>query len=272
MPRGIVAAVWSDDLGVVVKGVYPNDLEYNRDDLLRIFTAHATGEGEAGFLAMRLVGSKIASYYSGYSESEQKFISLFLHVDEDPELFQDTLPDVAASIFNVINSSELDMALADAFNKLTRLSTMSLEQRLALIFKDPIRRVILQRLTEGPILKSEMSEWLERDITQETVNLDAILGPLIRAKIIYEDWVEGMPGKVLFLVRDVFATRVPPEKIVAQVKEGIVPKDLGDRYLSDLKNFFQNYKPRSDEVWELSKIITDPDVYDTLMFLRSRIP
>jgi len=47
MPLGYVITEWTEDQGLIVKLSYPENLEIDLDDMMRIFYAHITGAGEA---------------------------------------------------------------------------------------------------------------------------------------------------------------------------------------------------------------------------------
>ncbi|MEE9376465.1 MAG: hypothetical protein V3V33_00330 [Candidatus Lokiarchaeia archaeon] len=54
MPYGFIITEWTEDQGLVVKPSYPEDLQNDLDDMIRIFYAHIKGAGEAGKLLVRL--------------------------------------------------------------------------------------------------------------------------------------------------------------------------------------------------------------------------
>ena len=43
MPHGYIITEWTEDQGLVVKLSYPEDLQIDLDDMMRIFYAHITG-------------------------------------------------------------------------------------------------------------------------------------------------------------------------------------------------------------------------------------
>ena len=79
MPKGYIITKWTDE-GLEIPVNYPDDLELDYDDLMRIFYAHITGAGAAGNLLVRLESAKanVNSFFTGM-ESEPNFsLRLFL--------------------------------------------------------------------------------------------------------------------------------------------------------------------------------------------------
>ncbi len=94
MPKGLACARWDDKTGLRVVGVYPRGLDVSEDDMLRVFTAHAMGKPEAGFLTMTLEGTNlaVASFYTGIMRGRDQFcIMLFLELEEDARSFEEGL-------------------------------------------------------------------------------------------------------------------------------------------------------------------------------------
>ncbi|MFX1525861.1 MAG: hypothetical protein ACFFCC_20315, partial [Promethearchaeota archaeon] len=88
MPKGIIITEWTED-GLVAKYNYPEDLETDIDDMMRIFYAHITGAGEAGNVLVRLekTRSNVSSYFTGMESETPFMINLMLDLGEEPEMF-----------------------------------------------------------------------------------------------------------------------------------------------------------------------------------------
>ena len=54
MPHGFIITDWTENQGLVVKLSYPENLEIDLDDMMRIFYAHITSAGEAGNVSVLL--------------------------------------------------------------------------------------------------------------------------------------------------------------------------------------------------------------------------
>ena len=89
MAKGFVITKWTEDQGLVVYHSYPENLEVDLDDMMRIFYAHITGAGEAGNVLVRLEKAKanVSSYFTGMESVTPLIINLMLELGEDPEMF-----------------------------------------------------------------------------------------------------------------------------------------------------------------------------------------
>nr|MDO8132889.1 hypothetical protein [Candidatus Njordarchaeum guaymaensis] len=203
MPRGIVAVRWDDTQGTVLRAKHPQDLQLTADEMMRIFTSHAMGEGKAGFMSMKLETMNIASYYTGLAArgEPQHYIALVLDSGEDAGMFEEPLTENARELLKSIEKNNFQQLLVKGYDKLSTHVKLAGEQRLALILLDPVRRLIFKRLTEGSMSKIELQEWLEQEIQAQVTDIDLLLIPLIRTNLVKKAVVEGITGDCIFLVR-----------------------------------------------------------------------
>ena len=48
MPQGFEITKWTNDLGMLVEMKYPETIEVDLDDMMRVFYAHIVGAGAGG--------------------------------------------------------------------------------------------------------------------------------------------------------------------------------------------------------------------------------
>ena len=109
MPHGLSVCRWDDKVGLRIVGVYPRNLGVSEDDMLRVFTAHAMGKPEAGFLTMTLEGTNlaVASFYTGILRGRDQFcIMLFMELDEEPRSYEEGLTLASSEIVENIGEPE----------------------------------------------------------------------------------------------------------------------------------------------------------------------
>ena len=89
MPRGFIITEWTEDRGLAVTLNYPESLDIDLDDMMRIFYAHITGAGEAGNVLVRLekARSNVASFFTGMESARPIMVNLMLELGEDPDMF-----------------------------------------------------------------------------------------------------------------------------------------------------------------------------------------
>ena len=89
MPKGFIITEWTEDRGLAVTLNYPESLDIDLDDMMRIFYAHITGAGEAGNVLVRLekARSNVASFFTGMESARPIMVNLMLELGEDPDMF-----------------------------------------------------------------------------------------------------------------------------------------------------------------------------------------
>jgi biotin operon repressor len=273
MPKGIVTVRWDDTQGTVVKAKHPEDLQLTADEMMRIFTSHAMGEGKPGFMSMKLEAMNVASYYTGLAArgEPQYYIAIILGADEDAGIYEELLTEAAKELLKQLNSKTFQHELVRAYEKLSTYTKLTNEQRIALILLDPTRKLIFKKLNEGCMSKIELQEWLEQETGTQVTDIDILLVPLIRTNLIKKAVVEGITGDCVFLVKDVFVTFAPPEKIMTKILQGEIRGDLAKTSRSQMLEFFKEYKMTDSDANNVAEIITDIDNYDIIRELRNDI-
>ncbi|MHA1338522.1 MAG: hypothetical protein ACTSRZ_01165 [Promethearchaeota archaeon] len=276
MPRGMIVARWDDRLGITPEAAYPPEIEnvLEHDDLLTIFSTHAISE-KAGILAMRIKRLNIISYYSGLpegEETEQYFVVVILEQEEDPASYEERLTEIAKLIIASIDKPGFNEMFAKFYEQLIKMEKITEEQRYAFIFRDRYRRLLLQKLTNGPMTKEGLAKWISKEVDQEVTDIDGLLAPLKKTELIEE--INISKGKkvsleYIFLMRDVAVIRVPNVEIFKAAKSGQMPEDIRQKYIEEVENFFKNYRISNADAGILGEIVSDPDMYEIINVLRN---
>jgi hypothetical protein len=274
MPMGLSVARWDDKVGLRVVGVYPRNLGVSEDDMLRVFTAHAMGKPEAGFLTMTLEGTNLAvsSYYTGILRGRDQFcIMLFMGLDEEPRSYEEGLTLAASEIVENIGEPEFVEYLGEVFEKLKRMVELSVEQRLAKVFVDQETRLLMHKLARGGIPAEELREWLELQTGKHYPDLGLVTLPLLRSGLVEEDWINAVSDNCVFLVNDLLGARFPPEQALKLAKSGGLNKEQYNELENRVKRFFEVYEWSEDDTVMIGQLLLDPDIYDVTKTLRRKI-
>lgn len=235
----------------------------------------------------------ICFYHQAVDDSQYLIVSIYL-LDEDYEIFEDiirTLTKRTIPLFHKLATGNLknlqfldsvynamEMEIKYAIFQIERLSNLTKTQKVGLIYFSEDRSRLLEILRNGPI--SRKTVFMELTRTFENLNLDQALRPFIELNLIRRDWAKGTrdketgiisgQGEYLFLVKDVFLVRKPPELIIGQMKEN---QDIGIKYQKILDEFYNNYDPIKDIKKEgklLGSFLLNPDTYDLMSLLSNR--
>lgn len=277
MPNGIVIVRWDDKLGVVIEGMYPRGLKINEDQVMRIFTTHAMGGGEAGFLSMTIENLSIASYYSGLPEEgrSQYYVALLLQDDENADIFEDPLTEISKLLIDHVKDKYFEQFLAKEFEDIQKLTVMTEEQRYSMIQRDERRVLVLTKLGLGPIYKDELRKWLSDQLGEEVLDLEAILSPFFKTHMIHElpmDKPDGSQNSCLFLIKDVFVMRSPVEKFYKISKAGTAPSEMKkvfEDYREEVDSYFGDYKFGDADSIIIAEVVADPSSYNLITILRN---
>ncbi|MHA1276528.1 MAG: hypothetical protein ACTSQ8_05015 [Candidatus Helarchaeota archaeon] len=277
MPFGIIMVRWDDKLGVVVEGMYPKTLKISEDHIMRIFTTHAMGGGEASFLSMSIENLYIASYYTGLPEEgrSQYYVALLLSEEENADIYEEPLIEVTPLLIQHVKDKYFDRFLIKQFEDIQKLAEMTEEQRYAMIHRDMRRILALRKLGLGAIQKNTLKKWLSDQLGEEILDLEAILSPFYKTEMIKDLPVETMDGgqiNCIFLIKDVFSARCPVEKFYKMGKNGEVTPDMKkvfEIYKERVDSFFKDYKLGDEDSRQIADILADPSHYNLITILRN---
>jgi len=285
MPKGFIITKWTEDKGLVVQIKYPGTITVDLDDMMRIFYAHITGAGEAGNVFVRLENarSNVSSHFTGMESENPYMINLMLELGEYPEIYgEKIIEEINQNIVNYLNKidenkqqapeliEELIRYIKDSLFLLERLENLSKEQKLAQIYSGAKTRTILNILQERARSKRELQGILEQKLERLISNLDIVLDPFVKTDLIRQDWVEGSSDILLFLKSDFVIMRAPPEKLVEQAQKNSPDPQVAQKYLDDVREFFQNYDPNEEDNLKIASIMINPDIYDYIALFREK--
>ncbi len=285
MPRGFIITEWTEDRGLAVTLNYPESLDIDLDDMMRIFYAHITGAGEAGNVLVRLekARSNVASFFTGMESERPIMVNLMLELGEDPDMFGEAvireinettltyLRQMGTSVsqtYDIVN--ELKNYLKNALFLLERLKNLTKEQRLAQIYTSEKGRKILEVLQDRPLSRKELQAILEEKLSKIISNIEVTLDPFVKTGIIKQDWIEGDSDISLFLLSDFTIFRAPVAKLVEDARKKLPNPELATIYLEEVNNFFKTYKPSLEDNLKIAKNMINPDKYDFITLFRER--
>ncbi|MHA2338970.1 MAG: hypothetical protein ACXACX_16820 [Candidatus Hodarchaeales archaeon] len=286
MPIGFVITEWTEDEGLAVTHSYPEDLNIDLDDMMRIFYAHITGAGEAGNVLVRLekARSNVSSYFTGMESEAPLMVNLMLELGEDPEMFGETVIQEMNEIIlgylkqmgtNVSQDYEIVKELKDylknALFLLDKLKNLTKEQRMAQIYISEKGRAILEILQEKPLLRKELQGFLEEKLNKIISNIEFTLDPFIKTGLVKQDWVEDETDITLFLLSDFVLLRTPVEKLIEDARKNLPTPTLATKYIEVATEFFKNYKPNLEDSLKIAQNMINPDKYDYITLFRERV-
>jgi len=269
MPIGLILMRWDPKVSTEIISKYPEELIITEETLMQIYAAHEY-TAEPGMISLMVGHLNISSYYTG--GDRPLYIILLLNLDDDPDIYEGGLADISRIITqNYDNQAYLEM-IPFLFQRLSAYPHLNKEQALALTYEDEINRLLINRLREeGVVSKSELKVWMKEKYYRGFFDIDGILVELIKKEIIKETSVKGMPSELIFLINDIFTIRRPPIKILNNPVERGLPESLVEAYKSEVRKYFQNYRPSEEDNLQLLKVLTDPQLYEILKLLRIAI-
>jgi len=269
MPVGLVVMKWDERVGTEILAKYPEEIIVTDKTLMQVYSTHEYS-GESGMISLMVGSLNIASYYTGPEKGY--YILLLLNLDDDPDSYEGGLIDVSRIILQNLEDEAYAKLIPSLFQRLSVYPTLNNEQRLAMTYQDEIKRMILNRLRdEGVVSKSELMVWLKDKYRQGFVDLEGVLIELIKRELIKEASVKGMPSELIFLIHDMLMLRVPPVQLLKDPADRGLPSKLAGDYRTEVKKFFQNYRPSEQDNLRIIDIIINPQVYETLRLLRTAI-
>ena len=285
MPKGIIITEWTEDQGLVAKYNYPEEIETDLDDMMRIFYAHITGAGEAGNVMVRLekARSNVSSYFTGMESEKPFMINLILELGEEPEMFGETvIQEINTTILEFLDRmgtgvsqdyetvKNLKTYIKGALFLLERLKNLTKEQRLAQIYISDKGRTILETLQEKPVSRKELQGIVGEKLNKIISNIEITLDPFVKTGLIKQDWVEGDSDISLFLLKDFSFFRSPVTKLIEDAKKNLPTPTLATKYIEEVTKFFTNYEPTKEDNLKIALNMMNPDKYDYITLFRER--
>jgi hypothetical protein len=258
---------WDERIGVEIIGSYPEEASIQEKTLMQLYSQHEF-TGEAGMVSITAGAVNLASYYTGPETAI--YVILILTAEEVADVFEEGLAEIARQIVANVDSGQLQPLLPSLFQRLSVYPTLKDEQRLGMLLNSEVKRMILNRLRdEAAITKSEIAVWLKDQYKDGFVDLESILNGMIKAGVVKVASVKGLPSDMVFLAEDIMALRVPPAELVKDPVDHHLPESLKSSYLTEVRNFFENYTPSEADALEIiDKVFLDPGCYETLTLMR----
>ncbi|NVM04607.1 MAG: hypothetical protein HWN67_19950 [Candidatus Helarchaeota archaeon] len=262
---------WDDKEGVLLESKYPEDLKIEQDEIMRIYTSHAMGEGRPGLLSIKLSGAdNVLSYFTGIDVQTQYAIAILLDIDEDSNWFEDPLLESVNNIISNVGTEKFKGLLSKTFVYIVKSSKLTQEQIYAFILKDYKLNKLFEILKEGPLTIKDLKDRLEKELGETVSNLDNLLSHLIRGNLIIRDFIKEGKVENIFLIRDFYGTRLPPYNIISQVQSKKFSSVLANDFIQHLLEYFQLYTPSAKDIERLAEIITNPIYYDLISIMRKQ--
>ncbi|MHA1695580.1 MAG: hypothetical protein ACTSWR_12350 [Candidatus Helarchaeota archaeon] len=262
---GFFIFTWDSRTGTVLKSKFPTDINLYSDILMKIYQAHAYEEG-GGFISLTIGALNVASYLI---EDEKYYFSLLLSIDEDPDTYEDALIDAAKAVMNDLYEDRYVALLPSIFQRISIYPKLEYEQKLAMIYLDLEKRYILDRLVDdGSSTVTELLGWLKDKTNKKFIDIDSILSSLVKLGLVKVVSVKGLTSDSVFLIGDIFITRIPATSSIVQIRRYNLPEKIVNDYLDETRSFFAKYVPSIEDNEIICKAIVNPDVFKILKVLR----
>ena len=269
MPTGLILMKWDERLGVSILAQHPEAIEVSSKTLMQIYSTHEYS-GEAGLISLNVGAMNLVSYYTGPDIGV--YLILALTMDEDPEVFEDGLSDATRLIVQNLDNDAYKPLIPSIFQRLSVFPKLTEELKTAMLYTDSARRMVIKRLQEeGLILKSEIAVWLKDQYREGFADVEGLIQSLIKDSIVKTRSVKGSPSEVLYLINDIFITRVPPSTLIRGAANRGLPSVLADDYKENVVSFFREYRNTEEDDLKLLDTLLDPPTYETLKLLRQAI-
>jgi hypothetical protein len=268
MPMGLMMMKWDEKAGPEAIAVYPEELPIQSKSLLQIAAGHEY-TSEAGIICLQSGYMNIVSYYMG--NKTEIYANLFLSLDENPDDYEESLPDVARKLSECHSLKEIKEVLRDQYIRVCIFPNYTEEQKLCLILTDPIKFNILQRVRdEGSVLRSELIVWIKELYPSTAMDLESVIGTFIQYNLFKQASIKGAPSDIIFLIRDLTVMRAPPVNIIKDPEKAGIPDKSVRNYRHECRFFFEEYNITHEDSKKLAELLLDPIIYDLLKVLRTK--
>jgi hypothetical protein len=268
-PVGLVFMKWDERIGTEILAKYPEETIISEKTLMQIYSTHEYS-GEKGVVTLSAGSLNIISYYSGPEKGY--YLLLILNLDDDPDIYEGGMADILRILLDNIDDDSYIKLIPPLFQRLSLYPSLSDEEVLALTYQDEIKQMIIDNLRDrGVITKSELTIWLRDRYIEGFVDIEATLIELLKRDIIKQVSVKGFPSELIVLTKDIFMLRVPPVKLFADPINSGLPTQFAKEYIAEVKKFFQNYQPTTEDNLKVVEILINPEVFETLRLLRTAI-
>ncbi|MFX1532211.1 MAG: DUF2341 domain-containing protein, partial [Promethearchaeota archaeon] len=208
-PLGLILMKWDERIGAELISKYPENVNVSDKTLMQIYGAHEYS-GERGLVSLIRGNLNVLSYYTGPESAY--YIVLILSIDDDPDMYEGAMPNIAQLILQHLDEDYYLQMIPSLFQRLSVYPSLTEEQNLLYYYQDDIKRMVINILRDyGVITKSELTIWVKDSELEGIIDLEAILADLIKIELIKVTSVKGIPSELIFLTKDFFMLRVPPD-------------------------------------------------------------
>ncbi|MFX1287132.1 MAG: hypothetical protein ACFFFY_01055, partial [Promethearchaeota archaeon] len=268
-PIGLIFMKWDERIGTEILLQYPEDIKISMKTLMQVYSTHEYS-GEKGVITLTEGSLNIVSYYSGPEKGY--YLILILNIDDDPDVYENGIVDALQIILLNLEDDFYKEMIPKLFQRLSLYPTFNYEQILINTYQNEIKNMILNFLRDdGVVIKSELLIWLKDKYLEAFIDVETILKDLMKAEIIKQVSIKGIPSEIIILTNDIVMLRTPPINLIKDIsKKGLLPS-LTEAYLNDVREFFKKYQPTKADNLKIAKVIVNPPVYETLRLLRLSI-
>ncbi|MFW9897214.1 MAG: hypothetical protein ACFFD7_15535, partial [Candidatus Thorarchaeota archaeon] len=268
-PLGLILMKWDEKIGMELIVKFPQDVTISDRTSMQIYGTHEYS-GEKGLINLISGSQNVLSYYTGPETGH--YIVLILSLDDDPDVYEGAMPNVARIILQNIEDQAYLQMIPSLFQRLSVYPSFTDEQSLIFFYQDDINRMIISILRDyGVITKSELIIWVKDREIEGFIDLEAILAELIKSELIKVASVKGIPSELIFFTKDMFMLRVPPDKLFENPVSYGLPTQFTKLYQAEVQKFFNEYYPSEEDERKLLDNLIDPEVYEVIRLLRTAI-
>jgi len=268
-PIGLVLMKWDERIGTEILAKYPEETTVSEKTLMQIYSTHEYS-GEKGIITLTSGLLNIISYYTGPEKGY--YLVLLLNMDDDPDVYEGGMADILRVLLDNIDDDSYIQLMPSLFQRLSVYPSLSDEEILSVHYQDEIKRMIIENLRDvGAITKSELMIWLRDKYVEGFIDIEATLLELLKRDIVKQVSVKGIPSELIFLTNDFFMLRVPPVKLYKDPAAKGLPTQFLKEYKTEIKKFFQNYKPTAEDNLRIIEILINPQAYEIIRLLRTSI-
>jgi len=268
-PLGLLLMKWDERIGAELLVKYPSDITVSDKTMIQIYSTHEYS-GERGIINLTFGSMNILSYYSGPDLGY--YLILLLSLDDDPDLYEGAMPNIVQIILKNLEDDVYLQMIPSLFQRLSVYPSLTDEQSLIFSYHEDTKRMIINILRDyGVITKSELIIWVREKELEGIIDLEAILANLIKTELIKVSSVKGIPSELIFLTRDIFMLRVPPNKLFKDPVSHGLPPQFVKEYQDEIQKFFNEYHPTEEDNLRVIDSLIDPEVYETLRLIRTTI-
>ncbi|MFX1426805.1 MAG: hypothetical protein ACFFBE_10165 [Promethearchaeota archaeon] len=268
-PLGLLLMRWDERIGAELLVKYPQDINVSDKTLMQVYGIHEYS-GDKGSITLIMGSLNILSYYTGPDSGY--YIVLILQLDDDPDIYDEGMANIAQIILQNLEDDAYLKMVPSLFQRISIFPSLTYEQNLIFHYEDNIKKMIISILRDyGVITKSELNIWVKEQELDKIIDIEAILADLVKIELIKLASVKGIPSELIFLTKDIFMLRVPPDNLYQDPESYGLPKKSIQMYRNEIQKFFNEYHPTEEDNLNLLDILIDPEVYQTLRLLRKAI-